>query len=68
MENDDFKILYQKLTAKVKLLRALQKRKETYKNWFPLQERKQLYRVQKEVDDMLRLDPEGQKVFVKNNR
>lgn len=59
--------LYEQLAAKVKLMRGLQKMKEKQGNWFSKQDRDRLYRVTKEVDNMLLLDEVGKKVYLKNN-
>lgn len=63
---DDIK-LFDQLAAKVKLMRALQRMKEKQGNWFTKQDRDRLYRVTREVDNMLLLDETGKKVFLKNN-
>lgn len=63
---DDIK-LFDQLAAKVKLMRGLQRMKEKQGNWFTKQDRDRLYRVTREVDNMLLLDEVGKKVYLKNN-
>ena len=67
LTDQDHKDLYEKFSAKVKLMRGLQKMKEKQGNWFTKQDRDRLYRVTREVDNMLLLDEVGKKVFLKNN-
>ena len=67
LTDQDHKDLYEKFSAKVKLMRGLQKMKEKQGNWFTKQDRERLYRVTREVDNMLLLDEVGKKVFLKNN-
>jgi len=62
----DHKALYEKLTAKVKLMRGLQKMRDR-QGYLPVQDRERLNRVAREVDNMLLLDETGKKVFLKNN-
>lgn len=63
----DYMTLYAKFAEKVKILRGLQRMKEKQGNYFTRQDRDRLYRVQREVDNMLLLDETGKKVFLKNN-
>ena len=63
----DHKALYDRFAAKVKIMRALQRQQQKQGNWFPKQDRDRLYRVTREVDNMLLLDDTGKKVFLKNN-
>jgi hypothetical protein len=36
------------------------------KNWFPRQDREKLYRMQRELDNMVILDETGMKKFLQN--
>jgi len=67
LTDQDHKDLYEKFSAKVKLMRGLQKMKDKQGNWFTKQDRDRLYRVTREVDNMLLLDEVGKKVYLKNN-
>ena len=67
LTDQDHKDLCEKFSAKVKLMRGLQKMKEKQGNWFTKQDRERLYRVTRVVDNMLLLDEVGKKVFLKNN-
>lgn len=58
--------LYEKLAAKVKTMRGLQKMRDR-QHYLPVQDRERLNRVTREVDNMLLLDEKGKKVFLKNN-
>lgn len=66
MDNEEYKILFEKLSRKVKLVRALQKRRDAMKNWFPRPDREKLYRLQRELDNIIILDEEGIKKFIHN--
>lgn len=66
LTDQDYKKLFEKLAAKVKTMRGLQKMRDR-QGYLPVQDRERLNRVTREVDNMLLLDEKGQKVYLKNN-
>lgn len=61
----DYKILFEKLCEKLKRMRGLQRKRNRLRGYFPVQDKNALYRYEREVDNILLLDPEGQVVFQK---
>jgi len=65
--SEPYKIAFSRLTAKVRQMRALQRQQQKQGNWFSLQDKQKLWKLQREVDNMLLLDEQGIKAFEKNN-
>lgn len=67
MEDNDYKILYQKLADKVKRMRAWQKARDRRRDRMPADDYRRMKQLESQVDNILLLDEEGIKVFVKSN-
>jgi len=64
----DYKILYEKLCEKLKRMRAWQKKKDELMRYGILlakDDHLRMRRLEREVDNILLLDEEGQKIFQK---
>ncbi len=66
----DYKTLYEKLTEKLGRMRALQRKRDARLrsgNMLPRQDYDTMKRLERDVDKMLLLDEQGQRVYLKNN-